>query len=191
MNDKRFDDLEKVLEHIWAYAEKGSRVRDNAMATPAFATAGPGLRTVVLRSIDRDQRALAFHTDVRAKKVQEIESNPRVIWMGWDKNINQQFQFKGEATVHRDDEIADEMWESESGDELVFYYKKVEPASVLPEPESGMDIFEVEEEEARKNFGVVRTVVDEIIWQHLHPEGEYRARFVWKDGRFQGEWIVP
>lgn len=188
---KRYEDLDELSDYIWSYTERGVRLRENAMATPAFATHGPGLRTVALRRVDVDERALIFHTDIRSKKVDQIEANPRAVWLAYDRDVNQQFQFMGQTTIHTDGDLVDELWESESPDELVFYFKRLAPGAPITDPLSGMDIEVVDEEVARKNFAVIRTVVDEIIWQHLHPDGEYRARFLWVDEKFEGQWVVP
>jgi hypothetical protein len=47
--------------------------------------------------------------------------------------------------------------------------------------------------DGRPHFAVVRTVIDEIDWLHLHPEGHYRAhyRFEADQEQFAGTWIVP
>lgn len=194
MNNERFEDLSTLLDHLWEYTIKGVRLNKNAMAAPAFATSGPrgpAVRTVVPRSVDRHKRTLDFHTDLRSPKVAHVRTNPRVAWMAWDKEQSQQFQFFGRATVHADDDVADSMWSDQSIDNLEFYFKSSPPGAALDSAGSGIDIYNVEEGEAREHFCVIRTVIDEIIWVHLHPEGEYRARFQFEDGRFKGRWIVP
>ena len=194
MNHERFDDLSKLREHLWEYASTGVELGNNAMATPAFATTGPqgpAVRTVVPRHIDRQTRILDFHTDLRSPKIAHLRTNPRVAWMAWDKDQSQQFQLFGRATIHADDDVADSMWSDQAIDNLEFYFKSSAPGTALDSARSAIDIYNIEEEEAREYFCVIRTVIDEIIWVHLHQDGEYRARFQWEDGRFKGQWIVP
>ena len=190
----RLETLDEVLEHLWSYAERGANRRDNAMATPIFVTTGvdgaPGARTVVLREVEA-RRALLCHTDRRSGKVRDLSEDSRTIWICYDRDIHQQFQFIGRTTVHRDDALADRMWAEESPDELVFYYKKPPPSEHAGAPVSAQDFEEVSEAQARANFAVVRTEIEAIMWQHVHPEGEYRARFEWDGQRFVGEWLVP
>ncbi|TXD35495.1 hypothetical protein FRC96_10940 [Lujinxingia vulgaris] len=190
----RLESLEEVLEHLWAYAERGAHRRDNAMATPIFVTTrqdgAPGARTVILRDVEPG-RALLCHTDRRSGKVQDLQAEPRTVWVCYDRQIHQQFQFIGRTTIHTDDALADRMWAEESPDELVFYYKKPRPSEHAETPSSAQDFEEVSEAEARANFAVVRTEIDAILWQHVHPEGEYRAGFKRQGDQFVGEWLVP
>lgn len=188
---KRYEALEEILAHIWSYVEEGVGGGDNAMSTPVFATRGPGARTVALRDVDRNMREFLFHTDVRSPKVEQLVGHSQAVWVGWDPDLSQQFQFMGETTVHRTDDLADAMWESESQENLDFYYKRIAPGKTIEEPMSVVDREEISEKRARKYFATVRTVVDEIVWLHIHPDLEYRARFEWTGSSFEGEWIVP
>lgn len=188
---ERFDDLDRLLDHLWSYATAAVDNRDNAMTTPALATTGPAVRTVALRRTDRDDRVLACHTDIRSAKVEQLDEQPRAVWMAWDPDISQQFQFAGTTSIHTDDEIADAMWRTEPAENLGFYYKPDAPGDRLDEPGSSIDTDAVCEDRARQHFGVVRTIVDQITWVHLHPDVEYRARFTFDDGEFRGRWIVP
>ncbi len=183
--------LEEVLESLWAYVERGARLRDNAMTTPIFVTAGPGARTISLRDVDRESRSLFFHGDLRSRKVEEIRRDPNTIWVAWDAEVKQQFQFRGPTAIHIDDEVADRFWEEESPDELVFYFKESGPGTPVDRPTSGVDIDAMSEEEARSYFAVFRTEVEEILWHGLYPDQEIRARFRWDGEAFQGEWILP
>ena len=42
------------------------------LATVSFKT--PRLRTVVLRSFDKDENSISFHTDLRSKKIKEMRT---------------------------------------------------------------------------------------------------------------------
>ncbi|RAL23114.1 hypothetical protein DL240_09535 [Lujinxingia litoralis] len=190
----RYTSLDEVLAHLWSYAARGARYRDNAMATPIFVSTavegGPSARTVVLREVE-EGRALLCHTDRRSRKVAELAEEPRSIWVTYDRQEHQQFQFIGRSSVHTDDDVADRMWAEESPDELVFYFKRSRPSEGAAGPTSAQDFESVSEDEARGNFAVVRTEIEAIMWQHVHPEGEYRARFEWDGGRWVGTWLIP
>lgn len=188
---KRYDILDDIFAHVWSYVEAAVHERNNAMTTPVFATHGPAARTVALRAFDPQKRSLIFHTDARSAKVNQIGENPRASWVGWDERLSQQFQLIGTTTVHTNDEFAERLWESEPEENLDFYYKTLAPGSGIDGPVKCVDRDAVSSERARENFAAVRTVVDEIVWLHLHPEIEYRARFRWDGEAFRGEWIVP
>jgi hypothetical protein len=192
----RYDDLDGLLEHIWNYIESGVIDRANAMTTPAFATAGPegpNVRTVALRRANRGSRALIFHTDARSNKVSELEETPSAVWMGWDADSSEQFQLRGRTTIHRSDEVAATMWASLPDDELAFYFKPKAPGTPAEAPGSGLQPGAIDEAEARRNFAVVRTVVDEIKWLYVgrDPEEERQAFYQWDGQVFCGEWVVP
>jgi general stress protein 26 len=191
-----YDDLDALLEHIWNYLEAAVIDRANAMTTPALATCGPdgpNVRTVALRKASRRQRALLFHTDVRSSKVAELEANPRAVWMGWDPKSSEQIQLCGQTSIHRDDDLADKLWEGLPDDEQAFYFKPKTPGAPSDVPVSGIRRGEVDEETARHNFAAVRTLVDEIRWLYLgrSVDEERQARFEWDGEQFRGQWRVP
>ena len=184
-------DLSEVLDYIWDFVHRGATFRDNAMTTPAFITSGPDARTISLRDASRQTRSLFFHGDRRTKKVQQILENPRSIWLAWDRKNHQQFHFIGPTSIHTDDGVADRLWENESLDELVFYFKEHPPGTPSDHPTSGVDLDHISEEQARQNFAVFRTVVDEIVWHRLLPDLEMRASFRWDGQAYQGQWLIP
>ena len=199
----RITDLDALLDHVWTYVTEAGTNSQHPFRTPAFGTAGidpPNLRTVVLRHADADDRTLAFHTDRRAGKVGQIRAHDRVAWHGWDPESSQQLLLHGSATVHTSDRVADEMWEAASPRELQLYMRPKTPGTPLDAPSDALDarvksddLTREDVAPGRKYFAAVRTVIDEIIFLHLHPEGHYRARFRYDDGadEWDGDWIVP
>jgi len=188
---KRFQNLDNVLEHIFKYLKDAVADRQNALTTPVFSTGGPAARTVALREAVIDDRRLLFHTDIRSAKVDQLRDTPSAVWVAWQRDSSQQFQFSGPTSIHSDDGIADRVWHVQSADSREFYYKKAVPGEPIDGPRSCIDVDAISDEDARANFAVVKTVIDEITWLHLHPDGEYRARFNWDGQRFVGNWIVP
>jgi hypothetical protein len=201
----RYTDLSALLDHIWSYVGAAAGDSSHPFRTPTFGTAGmdsPNMRTVVLRHADPDDRVLAFHTDRRTAKVAEIRANRRVAWHGWDASRSEQLRLHGRATVHTGDEVADALWEAGTPQELHLYMRPATPGTPLDNPGDGLaDVVKSDFEDltmedvapGRRYFAAVRTVIDEIHWLHLHPEGHYRARFRYdpsQDG-FEGDWLVP
>lgn len=204
----RFSELDALLDHIWEYVHAAGRDRSHPFRLPTLATAGPdapNLRTVVLRRVSPETRTLAFHSDRRANKIGEIRASDRIAWHGWDPERSQQIRLHGSATVHVEDEYASEMWEEEAPANKALYVKSPPPGTPQDAPNSGMpdaldgalagqaDVTEQDVAEGYVNFAAVRTVIDEIYFLHLDPEGHYRARFTWNeaDGVFDGQWVVP
>lgn len=196
-------DLDDLLEHIWERLENATRQPDHPFRTLAFGTAredGPHLRTVVVRVAGLDERRLAFHTDRRSQKVDDIEANDRVAWLGWDPKEREQVRLSGTASVHVEDRVAREMWASQSPSSLGLYLKSMAPGSPIETPDDGHpasmrneSLTREDVEEGRRHFAVIRTRIDTIDWLRLHPDGHSRAKFRFEDSEqsFEGTWVVP
>jgi pyridoxine/pyridoxamine 5'-phosphate oxidase len=200
---ERYTSLETVLSRVWRRLERAAEESSRPFRTLAFGTARDGqahLRTVVLRMAAREKRRLAFHTDRRAQKVEDVRAHDRIAWHGWDPESSEQVRLHGAATVHTDDDVADAMWTDQSPRSLAVYPRPTAPGTPLDTPDDGLQASVQEEPITREDvaagrpyFAVVRTVIDEIDWLHLHPEGHYRARFRFDPDRqrFEGTWVVP
>ncbi len=190
----RHDDLDELLDHVWTYLQSAATDPSHPGRMPTFCSDGPDARTVVVRHADRDERRMAFHTDTRSAKLDQLRRRPKVAWHHWNGDLKQQFRLYGRADLHLDDELADEIWKAQGEEGRSHYQKGEAPGTVVETPRSGhpgRDGDAEEVEDPRQYFGVVSTVVDRIDWLHLHPEGHYRAEFEWTSQGFRGTWIVP
>ncbi len=199
----RYSDLDTVLNRVWRRIEHAAEDAHSPFRILTFGTVQggqPHLRSVVLRSAARKDRRLSFHSDRRAEKVEAIEAHPRITWHGWDPDTSEQIRLRGTAGVHTGDAVADEMWEEQDPASLAVYPRPTAPGTPLDGPGDGLQASVKEEPitrkdvaEGRQYFAVIRTVIDEIDWLHLHPEGHYRARFQFQEDRqaFEGTWVVP
>lgn len=199
----RYTDLETVHDRVWSRIERAADDSQSPFRILTFGTMNgerPHLRSVVLRSAAREQRRLSFHSDRRADKVEDIRACERIAWHGWDPDTSEQIRLKGRATVHTDDTVADEMWETQDPSALALYPRPPAPGTPLDAPEDGLQASVRETPITRKDvaggrdhFAVVRTVIDAFDWLHLHPEGHYRARFRFEAEQeaFEGSWVVP
>lgn len=199
----RYTNLESVLRHVWDEVEAAAAAPDHPYRHLTFGTVRdrtPDLRTVVLRRVDVDERVLQFHSDRRTRKVKDVRENERVAWHGWNPDTREQIRLRGTATVHLDDDVAMEMWETQSLESRALYVRPATPGSELDEPEDGLrpdvktkSLSQDDVAEGRQHFAAIRTTIHEIEWLHLHPEGHYRARFKHQSGgeEFDGTWVVP
>jgi hypothetical protein len=96
--------------------------------------------------------------------------------------------------------VADAMWADQSPQSLDVYARTAAPGASLEAPTDGLDdavtsepITREDVAKGRRYFSVVRTVIDEIDWLHLHPEGHYRAQFQFDpdEGDVESGWVVP
>jgi hypothetical protein len=120
--------------------------------------------------------------------------------LGTDPETRSQVRLHGTATVHTEDDVAERLWKAEEPRSLAVYVRSQAPGTPLDAPDDGLaeavqarPVTQADVEPGRKYFSVVRTVVDEITWLHLHPEGHYRARFQFDPDTqaFEGSWVVP
>ncbi|PSQ97295.1 MAG: pyridoxamine 5'-phosphate oxidase [Bacteroidetes bacterium SW_9_63_38] len=199
----RLTSLDEVRERVWRRLSKAADKPGHPLRLLTFGTVAadtPQLRTVVLREAVPAARRLAFHSDRRSQKIEHIRTNNRASWLGWDPETGEQVRLRGAATVHRDDEGADAMWREEAPRSLDVYRRTAVPGTPLDAPDDALPaavkdapITRADVAEGRTHFAVVRTIIDEIGWLHLHADGHYRARFTYDAdaAAFEGTWIVP
>jgi hypothetical protein len=190
----RYDSLDDVLEHVWSYIESAADDPSHAARTPTFCSDGPDARTIVIRRANRETRRLAFHTDTRSGKLDQLRRRTKSVWHHWNPELRQQFRFYGRSTLHIDDQLADDVWASQGDEGRAHYEKNEAPGTIVERPRSGRVDTDPEAEpvdDPREHFGVVSTTIDRIDWLHLHPEGHYRADFQWTSDQFEGRWLLP
>ena len=199
---ERYCNLDELLNHIWEVVEQGAQDPAHPYHRPTFGTVGtngPNLRTVILRQVDTQERSLIFHSDSRAQKIKEIQHNSRVTWHFWSSDSNEQLRLMGEASLHFDDHLANEVWQSSQPKSLQIYVKPIAPNTEVDEPQSGLPpevesaklSHHYEVEGGRMYFAVVRTRIDEIDFLHLGKDGHYRAHFKWSQKGETKSWIIP
>lgn len=200
---ERLTDLDNVLDLAWQRLERAAEKPGHPFRALTLGTArdhAPHVRTVIVRETDREARRLVFHTDRRTRKVDDIRESPRIAWHGWNPDTREQLRLQGTATVHCDDEVADALWAAERPSSLDVYVRDAAPGTSVEAPRDGRadavrnkTLTRDDVADGRPYFAAVRTVIDEIEWLHLHPEGHYRARFAFDatEERFEGDWILP
>nr|WP_228035271.1 pyridoxamine 5'-phosphate oxidase family protein [Oculatella sp. LEGE 06141] len=190
-----------MLQHIWDQIHKGAADPAHPYHSPAFGTLGsngPNVRTIILRRAELEARSLCFHSDRRAQKINEIQKHPRVALHFWNSDSREQLRITGNATVHFDDQIANQLWQHSRPKSLITYVKPTTPGTKVDQPESGIvgnfqsgNVSMSDVEVGRQHFAVVCTQVDEIDFLQLHNEGNCRAYFQWESGRYEGAWLIP
>ena len=159
----------------------------------------PRARSVVIRAFDPTGPEIAFNSDARSPKVAEMERDPRVSLLFYDREEGIQIRAEAEAQIHKQDERANAAWQAGSLFARRCYLQEPGPSSRASGPTSGLPA-EVEgrepsEEEllpARRNFVYVTCRVEWLDWLSLHHDGHRRARFDFDaKGVPSGTWLVP
>jgi len=183
-------DLEALEDATWMLLEDGVTHSDTPFHTPVLATQnalGPELRTVVLRGVDRANRALRCHTDVRSPKIGQMRQGSAVSWLVYDPARKVQVRINGNAILHHRDAVAEASWRAASARSRVCYAAANGPgdplADPLPERKAAADGFD--------RFVVVRCRVERLETLVLAASGHRRARWCWHAGQRIATWVAP
>lgn len=191
----------EILKKIWKHLDLGVLERSHPFHAPVFGTlngAGANLRTVVLRRFWRKPPCFAFHTHADAPKVKELEINPNVAWLFYHPKEKIQLRVKGTATIHTDNELADEQWLAADffarrcyvGSAPSQISKKA--VSGLPEDLTDRKPSAEESEQGRANFAVISSTVNSIDCLELNVRGHRRSLFLWNEsGELETHWLTP
>ncbi|SDL99527.1 3-hydroxyisobutyrate dehydrogenase [Catalinimonas alkaloidigena] len=195
-------DLHHLEQDIWHDLQTALQEAEHPFRTGTLGTRGlddfVALRTVVLRKVDADVRALWCHSDGRAAKVQELKHNPVVSWLFWDAERKIQLRLGGNATLHRQGEEVDRLWTETSRASRKDYLLPHAPATPLERPEAGTPAHlrgtlpsEEESEKGREHFVGIETRIQFIDWLQLSREGHRRAQFRYQNGEPHRQWVSP
>ena len=202
-NDPGGESLDEIAAHAWRMLAHGAGDRRHGFHTPVLGTLGadgtPQLRTVVLRQADADALTLRFHCDRRSRKTTEIEAEPRVSLLFYDRSDKLQLRIGARAELHNGDEVARNAWDATSLFGRRCYLQEPGPSADSDTPTSGLPDDLAQREPGRReseagfaNFTVILAHVQEIDWLRLSHDGHRRARFAWDDrGRRRDTWLVP
>lgn len=185
VNNVFFDaDLSQIDAYCWDLLYKGVTSYKHPFHYGVFishADAFPEARTVIVRSVDPEQKIIRFNTDVRSPKFLQIKNNPNVSWLFYDADLRIQLRCKAIATLHTNDVIEEAGWQQARLNCKLTYTAPYAPGSFLDAPYlldlNRTDIAENELAEARNNFSIVQTKIISMDWAFLHYKGNRRAFF--------------
>ena len=197
-----FDDLNRSLERVWALIAESAGDRDSECRTPVVATTdadgAPSQRVMVLRDCDRAAHRLRFHTDSRADKVAEIGSGAPCSVLLYNSAAKIQLRLSGCARIEQVGDRADAAWDAADNFARRCYLAKPAPGTPVAGPTSGLpaELEGVKPDDdqlapARANFAILIVEIEAIDFLYLAHQGHRRARFVFEDERWHGQWLVP
>ena len=180
------DGLPELHGTLWRQLQAALGDRSHGWRTPVLATVdeggAPAARTVILRGVDSERRALQVYTDGRSPKVAQIEARPAVALVFWDAGSGWQLRVAGCATVARAGPAVDAVWEDIAGSAAARDYLAPQtPGSPL----SGAGSENVAADS--HHLAIVTVVVEDMDWLELSPAGHRRARFKGENGA----WVIP
>ncbi len=202
LTSPHYNDLDGSLDYAWSLIEDGANNRRSAFHTPAVSTVSdngtPQSRILVLRHADKAKRLLRFNSDTRSPKVAEIAANSKMSVLLYDSETKVQLRLSGNAHTCTTGPQVDEIWHNADRYARRCYMTQGAPSSMSDHPTSGLPASvegrKPEESElipARDNFALLIFEAAQIDWLYLATQGHRRARWVWRDGNWQGSWAFP
>jgi len=190
------DTLSEIFTDCWGGLMYGSFMADHAFHIGTIGTQNQSeinLRTVVLRSVEPDNKEIIFYTDIRSAKMDDLKFNPNVSWLFYDHKQGLQLRVSGDAVIHHDDDIAASHWGKVHSGGKKSYMAKPAPSTTVDKPADGLEYLSENSdlESGYKNFAVIITQVNFIEWLSLKSSGHRRAQFKLIDGSWKGAWLIP
>ncbi|RDU96167.1 pyridoxamine 5'-phosphate oxidase family protein [Trinickia dinghuensis] len=191
--------MNEILDEIWALLHAGANAgkERSPFTMLQAATIGldgaPAVRTVVLRRVCRELRSLMFHTDVRSTKVAELKADSRISLIGCDLDAGIQVRVRGTARIVEDRNETREVWDSSRPRSLIVYRAPLAPATPVASPFDAHATMETDATASAgfEHFCLVDIAVSEFDYLHLAQDGHIRAKFIFEQGRWRGQWVAP
>ena len=89
------------------------------------------IRTVVLRSVNKKDHSISFHTDIRSPKFKQITKNPNVSVLFYDVQARTQIRMVGTASICGDEDMLKSLWERLSKESKECYMGEIAPSGPL------------------------------------------------------------
>jgi hypothetical protein len=189
-------ELGAILRGLWAELLLAVGEQNHPWRLAHLATSGasgPCQRIVLLRGIDEAGRRLFAYTDARSPKAEQLRNDARVSWLfyHWEQKV--QLQIVGPARLHHGDELSREHWVRGDVGNPREYLAPVPPgtpvAAPLALPPGPGEPHAPGSGEA--NFAVIVGEIERLDALFVRPSGNFRARFDWRNGAWQGTWVQP
>lgn len=179
--------LPGTLSEIWdilnAHVLGAGPQRPWAALATADAANRPRLRAVAMRSADRARAELELYTDLRSRKVGEIQGNPNVSILIWRPDIAVQIRVSGTAATASGAAVAG-TWQTLTAEQRLNYSHQPPPGTPIGQPDG------YEQTPSRDNFAVLTVSVAHIDYVSLAQTGHRRAEFA-ADDNWRGRWLSP
>ena len=186
---------------IWELLNLGLQNRDASFHIPVFIC---GLnnnidgRMVVMRGVDKKEKKIWFHSDIRSNKVKVLKSNSQASLLLYDKSEKIQLRISGNTKINYQNDITKKSWKKTTHMSRQCYLGNKAPGSDVFMPTSGLtdDIenfkYSIEESEiGYKNFCVIETFIKSIEWLYLAAKGHRRAYFTLENNSLEKKWLIP
>ncbi len=196
-----YNDLDKTYSKIWNLLDAGLKNRDAPFHIPVFICGSDNKfdgRIVVLRGVDKKEKKIWFHSDIRSNKLKILKSNSKATLLFYDKMEKIQLRISVKTKINYQNDKTKKAWSKTAHMSRQCYLGKKAPGSFFNSATSGLTEnidnlkYTIEESEVGyKNFCVVENFIKTIEWLYLAAKGHRRALFTLKNNSLEKKWLIP
>tara|TARA_X000000368_G_scaffold159974_1_gene126065 strand:- start:76 stop:654 length:579 start_codon:yes stop_codon:yes gene_type:complete len=188
---------EEILDKIWDELILGLNSGKHPFHIFTVSTVKnnkPDSRSVVLRTVDKENKSISFHTDLRSKKILQIKESENICALFYDKDSKIQLRIYGSASKETNSLLIKEKWNSSKEMSKLCYLNKISPGEVINEPKDYL--YGKEElnniELGIKNFSIINIKISQIDWLSLNHEGHQRMLINYtSNNKIEFDWVAP
>ena len=181
-----FDNLKVMHDYAWGLIIRGTVDKKSPALHPTFGTVGskgmPELRTVVLRQANQIAATLEVHTDLKSKKVEELNLSPQVGLHIWFPKNKLQIRLKAISEI-KTGETLRKKWDKVPYKSRISYGTRPAPGTSISTS------FSYEKPANFERFCVIEVKIEEMDLTHLGTR-HTRALFT-RESKWSGTWLVP
>ena len=196
-----YNDLDKTYLKIWSLLALGLEKRDSPYHIPIFICNNNEIldgRIIVLRGVNKLEKKLWFHSDIRSNKIKALKLNPKATLLFYDKNEKIQLRISCKIIINYQNDITESSWNKTAHMSRQCYLGENAPGTEITSASSGLtsdvDNFKYtikESEKGYKNFCVIENFIESIEWLYLAAKGHRRAYFCFKNNLLEKKWLIP
>jgi pyridoxamine 5'-phosphate oxidase len=193
--------LEGIEKECWSLFLEGATKGKSPLHTFVLGTKGSNgieMRTLVLRKVEKAERSLYSHTDLRSPKAMQMQETSSCSLLFYDAIRRIQIRVQADAILHLHNETSGQIWQEANMSARKTYLSKRSPGEMLHRPEdglpdhlSGRDPQPEESETGLENFLVIEFKIKSLDWLFLNSQGHRRARIDYAENGFDACWINP
>tara|TARA_B100001564_G_scaffold221189_1_gene186388 strand:- start:72 stop:650 length:579 start_codon:yes stop_codon:yes gene_type:complete len=188
---------EEILDKIWDELILGLNSGKHPFHIFTVSTVKnnkPDSRSVVLRGVDKENKSISFHTDLRSKKILQIKESENICALFYDKDSKIQLRIYGSMSMETNSLLIKEKWNSSKEMSKLCYLNKISPGEVINEPKDYL--YGKEElnniELGIKNFSIINIKISQIDWLSLNHEGHQRMLINYtSNNKIEFDWVAP
>lgn len=186
---------DEIWKGVWNSLDLATSSR-GAFTTLSLSTTGldhrPKSRTIILRQVNKENGVIRFATDLRSRKIEEINAQPYVALTGYDGNESVQIRLEGRAYINLSPEQTKSFFNTLKPHTHYLFTSNERPGSKISRPDDVQFAKESDRTSdiAFQNFGLVDIVLDAMEWLDLSKAPHHRLRFERTGEHWSHHWLV-